>query len=296
MTRLLPFRPTVTPHGADVARCYDYGPSVAAGRVWWCSGLGTDTIVSAPLPGRPGKLGAPWHIPGKLVADPCAVTIGHQTLVLFTVGDPDGRNNGIGWAVWSDPTKAPTRTGMLIPQAAPGRYGIGQPSLATWGDGSALLAFRDDGANGENVLRVAYIDLDLVALGGPPVVERAAAFTEPEDGASPEAWLLDDGRLAILVSGGGWCGLRTYQPTAGYEWRRERHLETASPVAGGHFHAQAPKPTPGAVDGLGVERDTRNRPVITAGTVHYWQAHGDPAAPGTWALGRFGYRLPVGAF
>lgn len=292
--KLLPFAPVVTPHGADVRRCYDYGPSIAGGRMWWCSGLGTDTIVSAPLPGRPGKVGKPWHIVGNLVADPCAVTIGHQTLVLFTVGDPDGRNNGIGWAVWSDPTKPPTRTGMLIPQAAPSRYGIGQPSLATWGDGGALLVYRDDGDAGANVLRMAHVDLDPVALGGPPGIERPAAFADAEDGASPEAWLLDDGRLAILVSGGGWCGLRTYWPTATGEWQRQRELETAMPVMGGQFHAQAPKPTPGAVDGLGVERDAHNRPIVTAGTVHYWQAHGDPASPGTWALGRFGYRLPGG--
>jgi len=291
--KLLPFAPVVTPHGADVRRCYDYGPSVTAGRMWWCAGLGTDTIVSAPLPGRPGKVGKPWHIPGKLVADPCAVTIGHQTLVLFTVGDPDGRNNGIGWAVWPDPANPPTRHGMLIPQTGAGTYGIGQPSVAATDGGWAMLVHRADGPGDTNVFAAHTVDIDDVALGGKPILLDPVPFTEPEDGASPEAWFTPDRRLAILVSGGGWCGIRTYAHRDG-ALARERHLETASPVHGGQFWAQAPHHTPGAVDGLGVERDAHNRPIITAGTVHCWQAHGDPAAPGTWALRRFAYTLPGG--
>lgn len=292
MTKLLPFVPTITPHSADVARCYDYGPSVAGSRMWWCSGLGTDTIVSAPMPGRPGKRGAPWHIPGKLVADPCAVSVGHQTLVLHTIGDPDGRRNGIGWAVWSDPTRPPTRTGVLIAQTGTG-YGIGQPSVAVHPDGSAMLAYRDDGPNGENQLRLANLNVDPVALGdGPHLHAGTPEFAEPEDGASPEAWWHGN-TLVIMVSGGGWCGVRTYEHTDG-RWVRQRHLEIGAPVDGGQFWAQSPMGTPGAVDGLGVERDARNQPVVGGGAVHCWQAAGDHTQPGTWALRRFAYALPAG--
>lgn len=289
---LLSFVPTVTPHSADVARCYDYGPSVAGSRMWWCSGLGTDTIVSAPMPGRPGKPGAPWHIPGRLVADPCAVSIGHQTLVLHTVGLPDGTGNGIGWALWSDPARPPQAAGTLITGTPAGRYGIGQPGVALRGNGGGLLICRDDGPAGEN--RLAAWDL-LIGDDGTPILGNVVPFAEPEDGASPECWWTSTGRVAILVSGGGWVGVRTYDCEGGTLLSRQRHLETPSPVPGGEFWAQAPASSPGAVDGLGVERDAHNRPIVVDGTVRYWQARGDHTQPGTWALHRASYALPESA-
>lgn len=293
MTAALPFVPTITPHAVDVARCYDYGPSICGARMWWCSGLGTDTIVSAPVPGHPGRKGAPWHIPGRLVADPCAVNIGHLTLVLFTVGMPDGRNNGTGWAIWSAPQKPPIRHGMLIAHASGAGYGHGQPAIAHGAPGT-LLVHRTDGPNGENLLAAWRLDIDDVDMGAPPILGEPVPFDAPEDGASPEAWWTPDGRLAVMLSGGGYCGVRTYR-VDGAMLHRQRELETGAPTpTGGRFWSQAPARATGTVDGLGVERDEHHRPVLTGGRLHFWQAQGDPTSPGTWALRRRSYRPPEG--
>lgn len=292
---LHPFRPKVTAVLVDTPGAYDYSPSCVDGRLFWCCGLGTDTIVSVNLHAPTGQRPAPYVLDGKLVADPAAVRTGTGFLVMHTIGQPDGTRNGIGWFT-TDATGAwDGRRGMTIPQSTNLRtYGNGQPSIAPLPGDRYLLVHRRDGDEGVSMLSARLIS----SVSLTPVSDEL--FLLPEDGASPEVVGFDGGFLILLVAadqqGKGWAGLRRYDlATVNSRLVRRRSAEVEHPVTGGVFWAlPGAVPLSGSVDGAGIVRNATNDPVIHDGRFLFWRGvRGSLTRSADWHLTRSTIPVPA---
>ncbi|MGL5934171.1 MAG: hypothetical protein ACRCZI_00960 [Cetobacterium sp.] len=275
-----------TPDVIDTPNIYDYSATIVNGRAFITTARkgvngGSDAIVSLRLQ-RPETQSPPFQWPGRLVADPFALRYANAYLVLFTVGMPDGKRNGVGFARTSN-TGVFGATHTLIPQATrPDTYGIGQPSVACLPDGRKIVFARDDGP-GAGVQRAWWLD----TTGGRCDLGTELHFSQTEDGASVE-WFWATGNLWALVAGGDVAGLRSYSLTDGMI-TRDRQLEQP----GAWWRTSVPVPK--MVDGCGIERDATNKPIIRDGRLTFWQGQGDTGHPGaerTWRLVRHEIPLP----
>ena len=271
----------ITADTVDTKNHYDYSPTLVDGRMFWTCGLQTDTIISYKT-----KLSDPWHIEGKLVADPSAVRTPGGFLVLHTVGEPDGTRNGIG-LFFTDMTGKVLRNKTIIQQKTnPARYGDGQPSIAAVPGDRYVVFHRTDGPNGESMLGAFELDSRTYRF------LRRLRFDTPEDGASPEIFYFAGSLWMVLVggaqAGSGFIGLRRYDyDQANGVLRRDRSREIGSLLPdGGVFWAIGSKPISNVLDGAAVVRDEHNDPVIKNGKLTYWRGHALNAGPGNWKIVR----------
>lgn len=305
-TGILP--PVRTASTIDTPGRYDYTPSVVAGRIFWTGQYRGDAILSCRLT---GPLGATRYTdPHALVADPAAMATGTGFVVFFTRGDKggptDGRRNGVCAARFtSDGLIAGDVATIIPPSANPDTYGSGQPTVAALPSDRYLLIYRAD--NDADASQLVAVVLSSITLD---VVERLR-FGEAEDGASPEAFYVDDILHILLVGvdaeGKGWAGLRRYYyglpdfqtaVVTGREalgsLRRDRSAERAYPITGGSFWAlPGAVPITNGIDGAGIVRDRNNDPVIRNGRLTAWRGWRNSLTRSPdWRLVKFTIPLP----
>ena len=284
--RILPFKPIVTNNYIDIPNCYEYGPSVVNGRVFWTSGLNIDTITSIRLNGT--KPSVPYYRTDKLVADPYAYKDQWRYIVYHTIGEltPNKLGNGVGFYIADGNGNPIAKTSkMLINQNGMGTYGTGQPSVTKLG--SQLIMFvREDGPGGVNTIGAYKLTSDgrnvttkipFINIYGTEILE---------DGASPEIFVYNN-KLHMLISGGGPVGLRTYEYAAG-KLRRETELEQS--ING--FYAQSTISLSNIIDGAGIMRGPQNLPVVVDRHLTIWYGAGNGADAGTWRLEKGYIKLP----
>jgi hypothetical protein len=280
------WNPVVTPTTIGDDTRYEYSPSIVTEspgvqRVWCTAGRNTDTISSVLTNGTDKDF---WVLPGKLVADPCVLRYGTQYksgwyLVTYTVGDPDGKRNGIGWHWQKVSGKQRSQHRMLIEQTAgstANAYGLGQPALAAR-PGSPTIMLHTDTRSGVN--RIGAHMLHVSNAGGTVALGDPIEITD-NDGASVEAWWVSQTRLGLVMSNGSnMVATRTYQLVNGRLIR-----ETGETQRNG-FYGRTFTQVDNAIDGAGIVRDAANQPIRTpAGELRTWIATGNKANPATWQL------------
>lgn len=285
---MLSWHPVVTADSIDNTNTYEYGASVVNGRLFCCCGLGTDTLVSVRLDGKGAS--KPFTIPGKLTADPAAIHTQAGYDLFFTVGNLNGKQNGIGVVRCNPAGVVNSHPVMVLGQSLdPSTYGIGQPSIADIGAGVRIMAARFDRDGGGDQIKL----FRMVNYR----VQDEIPFTDVEDGASPEIFWLD-GKLHMLIAGGGYIGIRTYVWNEYGQLRRERELEQPFTLTdNGHFWAREAVFAGDTIDGVGVVRDAANKPIVNVQssgrrTVGFWRAAGKAGDPSTWGLKRMYIHLP----
>jgi hypothetical protein len=198
--------------------------------------------------------------------------------MFHTVGNPDGKRNGVMWVDLDAAGNPRITSGVIIPQTNnPAWYGFGQPSVTTLPDGNRVMFVRADGPSGENTIRAfvlqgktIYRELSFVNTNGDLVLE---------DGASPEIFWIN-GALHMLVLGGGMAALRKYNILSDFRIERVRLAETVVGGLWGFNHV----PAVDMVDGAGIVRGVDNKAVIVSGKASFWRGAGDASVPGTWRL------------
>jgi hypothetical protein len=265
-------------------QAYEYGPTgllIADGTLLTeqCVGLGTDTLSFLSM--RGGKIlgKSSWTMTGKLVADPIMVAFGTHTLLAYTVGDLDGKRNGVGAHWMSRSTGKPVSSTMIVvPQTPapnhPGGYGIGQPAIAAKPYSPTML-FYTTTLSGVNRIGACYLN---VSPGG-AVTAGAQVDIIGDDGVSVDATWLSQTRVALLQSNGkDQLGFRTYTLVNGQLVR-----DTGETVEDG-FSALTHFRLPNVIDGAGFVRGLNTQPVVSNGKFRVLIATGNKADLGSWKI------------
>lgn len=286
------WNPTVTASKITDGRSYHYGASIVevarnTGRVFCCVGRGSDTISSVLTTGK-GAEG--WELPGKLVADPCAVRYGNQLLLAYTVGDLNGERNGVGFHWMTGPTMSTHgRHDMLLAQSVGhpnSRYGTGQPAIAARPYSPTIIVTTTT-VSGVNRLQAHYLDVS--GHGGLVRIGQPIQILGGDDGVSVEAIWLSPTRLCMVQpNGANMITTRTYQMVGGQLIRET--CETAREGISGRTFTRFDN----VIDGAGIVRDAGNQPVYTtAGGYQIWIATGNRSNPGSWALHKTSIAVPT---
>jgi hypothetical protein len=276
--KLFAWLPKFFSNRIDTPSNYDYGASACGNRVAWCSGLGSDTIVSSNIDGT--KKWKPFYIPGMLVADPSIIWLDGRWIVFHTLGFADGTRNAVSYYTVSSSGVASSNK-VLIPHSTTiGTYGNGQPSCIVLENGFLMLWYRVDGDFNKAII----LDRSLNYVKSVPFVYTA-------DGASCDIFWWK-GKVWQAVTGGGWFGVRSYR----YEndrLVREIESEKGFPVPGGYFNAILAIRVDGAVDGAGVRKNLDGTVFVKNNSIEVWQGCEDRGLGlGSWFLKRFFFLLP----
>jgi hypothetical protein len=260
---------------------YDYSPSIAGQYISWTVGVGTDALAGGKID---GTLKWPlFTIPDKLVADPCLIKVDNVWWRAFTVGEPNGKRNGIGVHKIDVNGKVLSPVRMVIPQSAnPSSYGNGQATLTTLPNGFIMMMFRVDG----DFNRTVILDRSMNYVKDVP-------FFGAEDGPSPDIFWYE-GKVWKLVQGGGLVGLRSFQYVDD-RLVRDVGLESGFPVPEGDgvLWARNVVRFSSPIDGCGVER-TESGGIRFVGfrKLAFWNGSGDPTNPGSWLLRKGTITIP----